>query len=93
MWDLLTPDQQRPDRFGLGSDVYDQEKVGFVHEVLEETAEASFVQASGDLYTGKAFVLDTALRGNGNQGHTGPEYGTEFSDDKKRSLIEYLKKL
>jgi len=93
LWDLLTPAEERPKAFTIGGDVYNQEKMGFVHEVLEETAEAGFVQASGDPYAGKAFVLDTALRGNGNRGHTGPEYGTEFSDDKKRALIEYLKKL
>ena len=37
------------------------------------------------------FFFDTSMRGNGNQGHEGEEYGTSLPDDKKNALIEYLK--
>jgi len=93
LWDLLTPAAERPKAFTIGGDLYNQEKLGFVHEILAASAEGGFVQASGAPYGSRAFVLDTALRGNGNQGHTGPEYGTELSAGEKRALIEYLKKL
>jgi hypothetical protein len=33
---------------------------------------------------------DTAVRGNGNQGHT---YGTELPDQDKEALLEYMKTL
>lgn len=39
---------------------------------------------------GAAFIHDTALPGNGNQGH---RYGTDLGVEDKLDLIEYLKKL
>ncbi|MEZ4466822.1 MAG: hypothetical protein R3F43_20840 [bacterium] len=34
-----------------------------------------------------------ALAGNSNQGHTGPVYGTDLTDEDKKALIAYLKTL
>ncbi|MFQ6021415.1 MAG: cytochrome c [Acidiferrobacterales bacterium] len=91
MWDLLTPAEERPQAFTIGGDVYDQEKMGFVHEALTGSPESGYIRNDGSSYTGTAFVLDTNLRSNSSQGHTGPAYGTELSDDQKRALIEYFK--
>lgn len=78
LWDLLTPAEQRPARFYRGHDVYDPIRVGFRTDIREIDGR-------------KAFLFDTALPGNGNQGHTGARYGTELSDSDKWALIEYLK--
>ncbi len=91
MWDLLTPAEQRPQAFTIGGDVYDQEKMGFVHEVLTGSPEFGYTRPDGSAYSGSLFVLDTERRGNGNQGHTGHAYGTDLSDAEKRALIEYFK--
>lgn len=91
MWDLLTPAEERPQAFTRGGDVYDQANMGFVHEVLTGSLESGYTREDGSSYTGVEFVLDTNIRANGDQGHTGPDYGTELSDDQKRALIEYFK--
>lgn len=81
MWDLLTPADARPRAFTVGDDVYDPATMGFRHQVVAEPAS----------YTGRWPVRNTALRGNGNRGHSGPAFGTELSADQKWALIEYLK--
>ncbi|HZP00104.1 MAG TPA: cytochrome c [Terriglobia bacterium] len=91
MWDLLTPAHKRPKVFTRGSDVYDQENLGFVTEELTGSAQSGYTRLDGTPYTGTGFVFDTSLPGNSNQGHTGPAYGTELSDREKRALIEYFK--
>jgi hypothetical protein len=53
LWDLLQPPEQRPPVFFTGSDVYDQQKVGFV----------TTSQIPG------GFKYDTRLEGNHNSGH------------------------
>jgi mono/diheme cytochrome c family protein len=79
--DLLSPEDRRPERFHIGDIVYDPARVGFRHH-------------SPSAPDGRALmVLDTGLYGNGNQGHSGPGYGTDLPDDDKRALIEYLKTL
>ena len=55
------------------------------------TLPPKFTNREGDEYLGTEFVLDTRLKGNGNQGHVGKEYGTELSPEEKRDLIEFLK--
>lgn len=90
LWDLLTP-EDRPDVFTIGSDVYAPRDMGFVHEELDGSRESGYAHRDGRPYTGHAFVLDTALPGNGNEGHAGRAYGTQLSDREKRDLIEYLK--
>jgi hypothetical protein len=75
--DLLKPRESRPTEFYRGYDVYDPEKVGFIHN-LEENPQTGV----------KLFQYDTSLPGNSNAGHL---YGTDLSDAEKRALIEYLK--
>lgn len=91
MWDLLSPAEKRPQAFTIGGDVYDQEKMGFVHERLTGSPETGYSREDGTPYGGTAFVLDTNLRANSNKGHTGADYGTDLGDDEKRALIEYFK--
>jgi mono/diheme cytochrome c family protein len=74
--DLLKPAARRTKLFYRGYDLYDAAKAGFV----SHGPEAERV----------GFRLDTAERGNGNQGH---EYGTALSDDQRKALLEYLKTL
>ncbi len=83
LWDLLTPQESRNggrDFFYRGDAVYDQENVGFRSDLAEVNGRESF-----------RFVISEP--GNSNQGHSGPKYGTDLSDDDKRALIEYLKTL
>lgn len=75
--DLLEPPEARPARFYRGYDVFDQERVGFVHDVAA---------AGGVRFTD----FDTALDGNGNGGHL---YGTELAPEDKDAIVEYMKKL
>ena len=91
MWDLLATDEARPKAFTIGGTVYDQKDMGFRHEILTQSPAGGFLDAAGKAYAGNAFVLNTSLRGNGNQGHTGAAYGTALIDDDKWALIEYLK--
>jgi hypothetical protein len=40
------------------------------------------------------FLFDTALPGNSNRGHEGPDYGTDrFDETQRRQLLEYLRML
>lgn len=91
LWQLLKPEEERPEVFTIGGDVYDPENLGFEHQVLVGSRADGYFHPDGRPYTGTAFVLDTKLLGNGNQGHSGPRYGTELSDQEKRALIEYFK--
>jgi len=75
--DLLEKPENRPKEFYRGNDVYDQEKVGFVSNVVQE---------NGKQY----FKFDTTLSGNSNSGHL---YGTELSPEDKDALVEYMKNL
>ncbi len=75
--DLLEPPEQRPRRFYRGDDVLDPVKVGFRSDRAQEGRVAYF-------------LFDTALPGNGNDGH---RYGTRLTDGEKTALVEYMKKL
>jgi mono/diheme cytochrome c family protein len=76
--DLLEPAAQRPKVFYRGNDVYDEKNVGFVSAVANE---------SGRTF----FKYDTALEGNSNAGHEGPQYGTHLPAEDKAALLEHLK--
>ncbi len=76
--DLLEPAESRPKTFYRGYDVFDSVRVGFVSDVAEEEGR-------------KHFLFDTVLRGNGNGGHDGPEYGTDLPPADKDAIVEYLK--
>lgn len=92
LWDLLSPAEERPEVFTVGGDVFDQERMGFRHEVLTGTRAEGYRTLDGAPYAGSAAVYDTQLRGNGRQGHSGPTYGTDLEAAEKRALIEYLKR-
>jgi mono/diheme cytochrome c family protein len=74
---LLEPAAKRSPVFWIGYDVYDYEDVGFV--------------TSGPAAEAQGWRYDTAVAGNGNQGHEGPEYGTDLPPGDKDALLEYLK--
>lgn len=93
MRDLLRPAEDRPDVFTRGSTVYNQEEMGFVHQELSARSDSVYVRPDGTPYEGTSFIYDTSRPGNDNKGHTGPGYGTELSEEKKKALVEYLKTL
>lgn len=72
--DLLKPPTERPKVFHRGSDLLDPANLGFV--------------SSGEAVEKSGFRYDTAVAGNGNQGHA---YGTELPQGDKDALVEYLK--
>ncbi|MEK7748253.1 MAG: cytochrome c [Nitrospirota bacterium] len=78
LYDLLEPGDQRPPFFYRGYDVYDQARIGFLSDVLEENGR-------------RHFKFDTRLPGNGNKGHEGDAYGTTLPLDQKKALVEYMK--
>ncbi len=81
--DLLKPVDQRPVKFFVGDDVYDQQRVGFVTDRPDNAAGTSKAPR-------KFSEFDTKLRGNSNKGHV---YGSGLSDEDRRALLEYLKTL
>jgi mono/diheme cytochrome c family protein len=78
--DLLKPAAQRPKVFYRGDDTYDFARMGFVSDRPAENGRPFF-------------RFDTALKGNGNQGHDGPGYGTDLPESERRALLEFLKTL
>jgi hypothetical protein len=79
--DLLNKSADRPKQFWRGDDEYDPAKVGFRSD-RERSADGRAL-----------FQFDTALKGNGKQGHEGRPYGTDLPAAEKKALLEYLKKL
>ena len=79
MIDLLSPASHRPKQFYRGNNLIDTVNLGFV---------STF---SADADGRKFFLYDTAIPGNGNQGHDGPQFGTDLSLPEKQALVEYLK--
>jgi hypothetical protein len=77
--DLLKPSSERAKTFYRGNDVFDRDNVGFVSNVPAQDGQ-------------NFFFFDTAKLGNGNKGHEGEWYGTTLSPERKRALLEYLKK-
>lgn len=84
LYDLLSPEVERPKRFLVGSSRFDPKKVGFV------TDRAMLPRAERAGTT----VFDTGLPGNSNRGHAFPEtFGRTLSPRERLDLIEYLKTL
>ncbi|MTI06974.1 cytochrome c [Roseibium denhamense] len=75
MYHLLLPVSERPKKFTYFSKEYDPVNMGFRSD---QPLDAAPLLAT----------YDTAVRGQGNQGH---EYGTSMTDDQRYALIEYLK--
>ena len=80
LYHLLLPADKRPRKFYLGHRQYDTAKLGYVVRVEGETPPGQY-----------SVLFDTSKPGNGNQGHSGPEYGTDLGDDEREALLEYLK--
>lgn len=83
LWQLLRP-AERPAKFIRGNIKYDEQMVGFVWDkapALDEYGAGDSVHFAEH---------DTTLRGNSNAGHT---YGSEWTDDQVRAVIEYMKTL
>ena len=76
--DLLEPSRRRPRNFYRGSDLYDQERVGFQYNQPRTRGR-------------RLFLYQTSEAGNSNRGHEGREYGTLLSPREKDALVEYLK--
>lgn len=82
VYDLLSPEDERPARFYVGSKQLDTQKLGFV--------------SSPDAFTEKEreglFLFDTNLAGNSNRGHAFPDPSVaKLSPDDRTAIIEYLK--
>jgi len=83
LWDMLTPPEDRPSSFYVGSIEFDAEKIGFRTD------------AAGGGYLFETHTLNedgdrVPIPGNSNQGH---DFGTQLPDSDKKALIEYLKSL
>ena len=79
LWDLLTPEEQRPTLFYTGSRQLDTRKVGYQSTIIE-----------GAPLPAATTLFDTSLYGNSNAGHN---FGTTLTAIEKWALIEYLKSL
>lgn len=91
---LLEPPACRPQVFYRGSDLVDQDHVGFVSLRCGEPPPpvlpgcAPVPVQSGCMPPDKGFRLDTRERGNGNGGHT---FGTTLPEADKAALVAYLR--
>jgi hypothetical protein len=82
LYDLLSPEADRPERFWVGSTTFDPVKVGFLSGADDFTEEER----------ARLFQYDTGRPGNANSGHTYPA-AVELGHADKLALIEYLKTL
>ena len=82
LYDLLSPEADRPQTFWVGSTTFDPVKVGFLSGADDFT----------DAERAELFHFDTSRPGNANIGHTYPA-GVELGHEDKLALIEYLKTL
>ncbi|MCA8927396.1 MAG: cytochrome c [Alphaproteobacteria bacterium] len=77
--------EPRPTRFCRGQNVYDPDALGYVTPAPVDGKCADPRQA---------FLFDTTVRGNGNQGHDYPWKPEELNDERRaelRALLAYLK--
>lgn len=84
VYDLLSPPQERPQRFYVGYERYDAKKLGYVSQAdkIPEAARAGL------------FLFDTTLPGNSNAGHAFPDPAVaRLSPSDRYAIIEYLKVL
>lgn len=85
--DLLSPAEQRPVTFYVGSGTdYDLERVGLAYE--EERLEGG--GRAGRRASPRQFLFDTRQAGNHKQGH---EFGLTLTLEERRLLLQYLKQL
>lgn len=82
VYDLLSPEAERPKTFLVGAQRFDPKKLGFV-STAEDLPEA---ERAG------LFVFDTRLPGNSNAGHAFPDPAVAVLSPQDRfAIIEYLK--
>lgn len=79
--DLLEPWDRRPARFDVGAD-YDIKRLGL-----------AAAQTGPLLSTTQTTGCEDRTSGNSRCGHEGPGFGTAWSAEEKRALLEYLKTL
>ena len=82
LYDLLSPEEERPAVFYVGSRRLDTEKLGFVSSI-DSMPEAERARVSR---------FDTSLPGNSNRGHAFPT-GAKLPPEDRYAIIEYLKVL
>jgi hypothetical protein len=82
LYDLLSPEADRPETFWVGSTTFDPVKVGFLSTAEDLTQEER----------ARLFHFDTSRPGNANTGHAYPS-GVELDHEDRLALIEYLKTL
>jgi mono/diheme cytochrome c family protein len=87
LWHLMHPDE-RPQKFMVGGQRYDFEKVG-IALVPGEDGVAHYPE--GYIPPSRPAVYDTRLPGLANTGHTRPF--ARLSEDERAQLLEYLKTL
>ena len=98
--DLLRPEDQRPQAFYRGYDVYDPVDMGFVsrldqvpdaakgHLFCYATTAAGLAQCGADAPDNRGTCDAGDCKGNGKMGHN---YGTDLTEAQRDTLIEYLK--
>lgn len=80
LYQLLTPEDERVDRFDLGNREYDPIQVGF--PITQPNAKFTFRVKDSN---------GNPIPGNSNLGHSGPKYGTNLSESEKWCIIEFMK--
>ncbi|MFG1299272.1 di-heme-cytochrome C peroxidase [Xanthobacter sp. V3C-3] len=82
IYDLLSPENERPARFYVGSTRLDPARLGFV-STPDELSDKDKASLS---------LFDTSLPGNSNRGHAFPDPAVaRLSPDDRYAIIEYLK--
>jgi hypothetical protein len=77
LWELLRKGENRTDRFWVGSREFDPVNVGY--QTSQGLNEFRVKNKDGNI-----------MKGNSNLGH---EYGTNWTDEEKWAVIEYMKTL
>ncbi len=94
MYDLLTPEKQRPKIFFTGSREYDLDKLGYKSGIDSLPPEAQGLSLKKACAKYPTRCLDTTVAGhvNSNYGHSGGDF-TVDTDLQRAQLIEFLKVL
>ncbi|MDH3594699.1 MAG: di-heme-cytochrome C peroxidase [Rhodospirillales bacterium] len=83
LWALLSPVDERPETFCLGSRLFDPQKVGYSTECVSGAFELDTTK-DGNRNTGHEFKDGPLVKG---------VFGPALSDEERMALIEYLKSL
>lgn len=82
VYDLLSPEDERPARFHVGSTRFDPARLGFVSDPAALPADERDALS----------LFDTTLPGNSNRGHAFPGQGAQaLAPAQRLAVIEYLK--